>query len=139
MIVVVIIGLLAVMGMPAFQKARQRTQNTRIANDLRKFADSFETYSMEHGEWPADTNPGELPPEMDGYIAQVKFETRTVYGGNYDWEGPGAFVFTAAISIRDSNLQAPQAEGIDEILDDGNLGTGTFRDIGGAYAIILEE
>ncbi|GHC04423.1 hypothetical protein GCM10007047_21450 [Cerasicoccus arenae] len=139
MVVVVIIGLLAAIALPAFQRARQRSQNTRLANDLRQFSGAFETYSLENGVWPPDVNQGILPPEMVGYIVIDKFESGTIYGGNYDWEGPGAFSFIAGVSIRSSNLEDEQAIGIDEILDDGDLSTGKFRNISGAYVYILEE
>lgn len=42
MIVVVIIGLLAAMGIPAFQNVSSKSQATRIANDMNKLAHAFE-------------------------------------------------------------------------------------------------
>ncbi|WP_309381691.1 type II secretion system protein [Cerasicoccus frondis] len=140
MIVVVIIGLLATIAMPAFQRARMRTQSTRFANDLRQFSGAFETYSLEHGAWPDDETEGVLPAGMDGYIAADKFNLPTIYGGNYDWEGPGGgFSGGVAVSIRGSNLDDEQAVMIDEILDDGDLGTGRFQATGDSYALILEQ
>ncbi len=139
MIVVVIIGILASIALPAFQRARIRSQNTRIANDLRLFSGAFETYNLENGVWPDDVNEGILPSGMEGYVVPEKFESRTIYGGNYDWEGPGAFSFNAGVSIRNSFLDTDQATAIDEMMDDGVLSTGRFRNIGGAYAVILEE
>lgn len=138
MIVIVIVGLLATIAMPAFQRARMLTQNTRLANDLRQFSGAFESYSLEFGVWPADTNEGVLPPGMEGYITDGKFTERTVYGGNYDWEGPDAHPY-AGVSIRSSNLEDLQAIGIDEILDNGDLGSGRFRSTGDSYVLIIEE
>lgn len=139
MIVVVIIGILATLGLPAFKKARERTQNTRLANDLRQFSGAFETYNLEHGAWPDDVNEGVMPDVMTGYLVRSQFEERTVYGGNYDWEGPGAFAFSAGVSLRGTFLDDPQAADIDTILDDGNLSTGRFRSTGDSYVLILEE
>lgn len=139
MIVVVIIGLLATIALPAFQRARERTQNTRLANDLKQFSGAFENYNLENGVWPDDETEGVLPAVMAGYIVPEKFEARTVYGGNYDWEGPGAFSFVAGVSIRNSFLEDDQATSIDEIIDDGNITTGRFRNESGAYVLVLEE
>ncbi|MEO0794109.1 MAG: type II secretion system protein [Verrucomicrobiota bacterium] len=142
MIVVVIIGLLAVIALPAFQNARTQSQNTRLANDLRQFRGAFETYNLENGDWPPDVNEGVLPAGMNGYIVSDHFASRTVVGGNYDWEGPGAFgSFSAGISIRNSIMDDDQARKLDEKIDDGNLGSGIFRNgiSAGGYTLILEE
>ena len=51
MIVVVIIGLLAAMAIPAFQRVQRRSQNSRFVSDLRIFSQAFETYyivSLKH-------------------------------------------------------------------------------------------
>ena len=53
MIVVVIIGLLAAMAIPAFQKVRERSQGNAIANDLKNIADAVEAFSGTYG-FPTD-------------------------------------------------------------------------------------
>lgn len=141
MIVVVIIGMLASIAVPAFKRSRERTQNTRLANDLRQFRSGFEQYNLENGAWPPDVNEGQLPVEMEGYITRDSFESRTVVGGNYDWEGPDIFTFEAGITLRATNLQNEQVVGIDAVLDDGELGTGSFREgiAGNGYTLVLQE
>jgi type IV pilus assembly protein PilA len=49
MIVVVIIGLLAAMAIPAFQKVRQSSQDRAVANNLRQMANAAEQYYLESG------------------------------------------------------------------------------------------
>ena len=49
MIVVVIIGLLAAMAIPAFQKVRQTSQEKTITNNLRQLASGADQYFLEHG------------------------------------------------------------------------------------------
>lgn len=49
MIVVVIIGLLAALAIPAWQKARQKTVSTTMDNDARQLAGAAQPYFMEHG------------------------------------------------------------------------------------------
>jgi type IV pilus assembly protein PilA len=49
MIVVVIIGLLAAMAIPAFQKVRATSQNKAITNNLRQLASAAQQYMLEEG------------------------------------------------------------------------------------------
>ena len=49
MIVVVIIGLLAAMAIPAFQKVRTTSQEKTITNNLRQLASGADQYFLEHG------------------------------------------------------------------------------------------
>lgn len=49
MIVVVIIGLLASMAIPAFQKVRETSQTRAIHNNLRQLASGADQYFLEHG------------------------------------------------------------------------------------------
>ncbi|MGJ8652016.1 MAG: prepilin-type N-terminal cleavage/methylation domain-containing protein [Opitutaceae bacterium] len=50
MIVVVIIGLLAAMAIPAFQKVRQTSQNKTVINNLRQLASGADQYFLEEGK-----------------------------------------------------------------------------------------
>lgn len=50
MIVVVIIGLLAAMAIPAFQKVRQSSQEKALINDARQIASAAAQYYLEKGE-----------------------------------------------------------------------------------------
>ena len=49
MIVVVIIGLLAAMAIPAFQKVRESSQDKTILNNLRQVASGGQRYILEEG------------------------------------------------------------------------------------------
>lgn len=49
MIVVVIIGLLAAMAVPAFQKVRATSQEKAITNNLRQIASAADQYFLENG------------------------------------------------------------------------------------------
>jgi type IV pilus assembly protein PilA len=49
MIVVVIIGLLAAMAIPAFQKVRDTSQTKAIINNLRQLASAADQYFLENG------------------------------------------------------------------------------------------
>ncbi len=120
MIVVVIIGLLAAMAIPAFQRVRERSIASRIANDFRQFEAAFQRYNLENGGWPPTNSPGVIPVGMSGMLPE-SFTAPSPMGGNYSWSG------TSAI-IRLTNTQAtdPVMQRVDAILDDGNLATGDF-------------
>ena len=49
MIVVVIIGLLAAMAIPAFQKVRQSSQDKTVMNNARQLAAAADQYFLENG------------------------------------------------------------------------------------------
>ena len=58
MIVVVIIGLLAAMAIPAFQKVRQSSQDKAVLNNARQLAAAADQYFLENGERVPKTGPG---------------------------------------------------------------------------------
>jgi len=49
MIVVVIIGLLAVMAIPAFQRVRATSQRNAVTNNLRQIANAADQYFLQNG------------------------------------------------------------------------------------------
>ena len=49
MIVVVIIGLLAAMAIPAFQKVRQSSREKTIENNVRQISAAVDQYALENG------------------------------------------------------------------------------------------
>lgn len=56
MIVVVIIGLLAAMAIPAFQKVRETSQKKTIINNLRQIASGADQYFLEEGKTTVDVS-----------------------------------------------------------------------------------
>lgn len=55
MIVVVIIGLLAAMAIPAFQKVRETSQKKTMINNLRQLASGADQYFLEEGLTTVDS------------------------------------------------------------------------------------
>jgi len=142
MIVVAIIGLLSVIGIPSFLKARENARATRVANNLLKFGDCFIMYCVENGKYPIDTHII-LPPSMEGYIQQSHWDSDAI-GGNYNWEGPvfgeGGGYSYAGIALQDTQASDRELQIIDKIIDDGNLATGSFLLCGnGRYTYIIES
>ena len=141
MIVVVILGLLAAMAMPAFQKVRNTSMASRIANDYRTFASAFETCALEAGFWPPDSNGNEIPVLAQPYVNSTNWSSGAVAGSWWDWEGAGRHGVTASINFVDNDQNLPPAvmEKVDQLLDNGNLATGVLRRVGAnEYIYILE-
>lgn len=138
MIVVVIIGLLATIALPAFFNNRKIAIANRVAKDLKTFTDAFEIYATENGGYPADLGPGRLPSVMNDYLHQSTFEAKTPAGGNYDWD-QGQFGTIAGVSVYAPTVEVDVLQKVDDILDDGNLSAGRFRSRAAGYIYIIEE
>lgn len=135
MIVVVIIGLLAAIAIPAFMSSRTRSQATALANNFRVFSDAFEVYATENGTWPPDAGPGGMPTGMAESLRT--WNEPTPVGGQWDWDR-GVLGISAGVTLINSNAPDSVLERIDDILDDGNLSTGRFQRLGNGVTLILE-
>jgi prepilin-type N-terminal cleavage/methylation domain-containing protein len=137
MIVVVIIGLLAALAIPAFGRVRQKAQNSRFLSDLRTFSQAFETYATVHGNWPGNAGSGTVPPGMSGDFSEANWKGRNSVGGRWNWDrninGISAGVSTTDVTVNDAQMTA-----IDAVIDDGNLATGLFVKVSGRFTLILE-
>lgn len=143
MIVVVVIGLLAAMAIPAFQKVRQKTQATRLANDMKKLAEDFQLMMFNNpalpngiynnagdGSVPSGFNPTDLPAS----IFKRPISNQSLLGVNIraSEAGTNAAVVNL-IGVNDTNMLR-QA---DAILDDGNLDTGDLRYNGAFFTLVF--
>ncbi len=129
MVVVVIIGLLAALALPAFQRSQRASQNARAINDFRIFVQSFEVYNTQNGSWPADSGAGAIPSGMSGDFKEDSWTANpNTLGGRWNWDQGRAWA-TAAVSVTGFTVTDAQLLEIDIKLDDGNLTTGFFRKI----------
>jgi len=137
MVVVVIIGLLAAIAIPALGRVKRGAQNARLVSDLRTFAQGFETFSLKTGAWPPDGTPRVLPTGMSGEIKDTAWAADTAVGGQWDWDFQ-QFGITAGISIYEPTVGVAQMREIDQRIDDGDLATGNFRARSQGYIYILQ-
>jgi prepilin-type N-terminal cleavage/methylation domain-containing protein len=135
MIVVVIIGLLAAIAIPAFQRVREKAKLSRMANDLRVFAQAFDTYLLEQGAWPADAAPGVIPTELVGRLPNT-FAQPTPLGGLYEWDNE---VGLKSITLYNLTATVAQVTKLDAMIDDGNASTGNFQYNGSEWHFLLER
>ena len=153
MIAVLIISLLFLMAVPAFQRIQRKARAAAVANNFRVFGAAFQAYAHEKGTWPPEAAAGVIPTGITNQDLQTGvWETRTPMGGKFDWEynqvhpggtSPGG-KWHAAIAIS-STSEAPLLsdadllQAIDAELDDGDLTTGNFRTGFGDCPIFILE
>ncbi|MGB0370655.1 MAG: type II secretion system protein [Opitutales bacterium] len=125
MIVVVTIGLLAAIAVPAFNKIRESSQASRVANDMRVFRDAIQAYSLSEGSLPEHTSGG-LAPEFVGWIGQGQWNEGSGFAnGVWEFYNPNDGSYIPEIV-----LDTPGAENsslfqkVDATLDDGSAATG---------------
>lgn len=134
MVVVVIIGLLAAMGLPAMRRVTMRSKASAVENDLRTFSTAFITYNLQNGSWPADVAAGQIPPELQTALTN-NFSLKSPIGGLYKWNfdvSADGITAKAAILIEsDTNNPVSDDEElrllIDQQMDDGNLNSGNIQ------------
>lgn len=120
MIVVIVIGILAALGIPALQRAQARSMASRYANDFRQFESAFQRYVLESGQWPPPAGGGAIPTGMDGYLP-TSYTKPSPLSGDYWWSGP-----SHSIVLRGSQATDALMQQVDALLDDGDLSTGNF-------------
>jgi prepilin-type N-terminal cleavage/methylation domain-containing protein len=140
MVVVVIIGLLATLGLPAISRLTQKSGGSTVINNLKTFGNAFEEYAMAMGAWPPDTAEMVVPPGMEDRIKDIPWRTAMPGGHVYDWDLDVNGI-KAAISIRPygGNNADPLFVEIDRVLDNGDTSTGSFRLVGDRFMHILAE
>ena len=140
MIVVVIIGLLAAMALPAFTKVREKSHRARFISDLRTFAQAFETYCTQNGGWPPNAGTGVVPTGMTSADLKISAWTtpKNSVGGRWNWDVNN---FGVVAGISTTNVTASDAEMtlIDKQIDDGDLSTGLFQKNGGRFVYALAQ
>lgn len=134
MIVVVIIGLLVTMGLPAFQSAREASQNARFYNDCRTFATAAETYAFEMGMIVGDPGTGDVPADFEDYIKIEKWEGKPSIGGDWDFDLDFGYFGVGAV---DYTVPDAQIQKLDEKFDDGDLTTGLIRSESGRVYYVI--
>jgi prepilin-type N-terminal cleavage/methylation domain-containing protein len=138
MVVVVMIGLLAILAIPAFQKARRASQTNRFISDLRTFAQAFESYSLQNGSWPPTATNGVVPTGMTGELRREVWSRETSVGGQWNWEFD-ATTGIAATEVSSVTASLAQMLEIDARIDDGDLVAGLFQKVGTNYVYYLHH
>jgi prepilin-type N-terminal cleavage/methylation domain-containing protein len=137
--VAAIIGLLAAIAMPFFIKARHSSQNSAFASDLRVAVSAFVTYSVANKAYPAESNPGVLPAGLNEFLTRrFRWANETPIGGYWDWDY-NQHGIVAGVSVFEPERTPAEMRKIDQLIDDGDLGTGMFRARARGYIYIVED
>ena len=138
-IVVLIIGLLAVVAIPAFMTARNRSRVSQFVNDLRLCIDYVEMYAMEHGDYPRDRMPRQPPDGLTDHVRRLDWREPTPVGGSWDWDHDAVGI-GAGVTVIGSGVSVELLRLVDERIDDGNLTTGNFRrTAAGGHSYVVED
>jgi type IV pilus assembly protein PilA len=81
MIVVVIIGLLAAMAIPAFQKVRANSQDKAVTNNLRQLSAGADQYFLESGATVINS-ASLVGTNSTQYVKVIATVARETYGAN---------------------------------------------------------
>ena len=142
MIVVLIIGLLVTIAIPAFAKARRRSLQTAFINDMRIFSDASDYYTLNSGLYLEDSASGTIPAGLEEFINDSDWTRGTPIGGQWD-SAYDDYGITSGIGVHfgaDPNPGDAYMIQIDAKYDDGNLNTGVFRKIDtDRYYYIIQE
>ncbi len=142
LIVVVILGLLASVVLPQFRDVTGEARRTAFINSAQIMVAAAKRYELDNGVYP-DAASGALPDGFGDYVQSVTWERDSPIGGERQARSPIGSV-TAAIGVRyqgsDPDHDPALMQAIDELVDDGDLNTGTFRAFGGnRYFFVLAE
>ncbi len=138
---VTLIGLLAAMALPTYRYVTLRSKAAAVTNDIRVFSAALQTYSTQHGGWPAATGvAGEIPAGMADSLP-VNFRKPTAIGGQYEWVSNSTY--RAAIRITTTSASPltndrDLVETVDRTYDDGDLEHGSVQYVGGELVFIIE-
>lgn len=140
MVVVVIIGLLLAIALPAFAKVRSSSQQSRFINDLRVFQGALSVFVLENGIYPNDSGTGQLDNQMEDYIRRDIFEAPTPVGGEWDIEAGDGGTVMLGVGVDGHDLTNDELLAMDARYDDGDLSTGKLQAIeADRYYWVLEE
>lgn len=126
MIAVVIIGLLAALAVPAFQKVRERALVNAFVNDLIMIEKAVNIYETESGSALQDYGSGVQPADLVPYLTKPDFTRITPLGGQWDWDNNNTYCRISVLPMDAVTVQL-----IDDEIDDGNASAGLVRFDGG--------
>ncbi|MBK1879236.1 type II secretion system protein [Pelagicoccus mobilis] len=140
LVAIVVIGVLASIGIPFFQKYIHQAKATTFANDIRILANAGDQYALESGWWVDDTSSGVFPDELEGYVSRRKFELGSSLGGVWDFEQDDVGDFTSAVGVVSPIEKEELFVMVDKRIDDGDLSTGVFQKVSSdRYYYVIAE
>jgi prepilin-type N-terminal cleavage/methylation domain-containing protein len=143
LLVVVILGMLAAIVVPASVEVRTEARQAAFLSEMRIFVDAATVYEAKTNRQLEDASSGAVPTGFEDFISTKGWLDGTPIGGVWDAELDSFGVKSAlGVHFLDDKPQddAYMAE-IDALIDDGDLDKGGFRKIaeGRFYYIIAQS
>ncbi len=143
LIVVVILGILASVVIAQFRDASGDAMRSTFLINGKTFVESAMRFQLDTGQFLEDSSSGALPAGFEQYVQPEKWVGGTPIGGVWDAE-LNSFAITSALGVHFNGSGATRDDvymaQIDAAVDDGDLATGSFRQIAGDryYFIIVD-
>jgi prepilin-type N-terminal cleavage/methylation domain-containing protein len=135
---VVLIGVLAALAVPMYQRISRKANDTLFLNELRVASHSLERYAMEKGDWPPD-GAGGWPEEMREFLPPPdRWNQPTPIGGTWCWTRDSEGLH-AALRVTGTTAGPERVLALDRASDDGDLASGFLRGVGGDLVYVLQE
>lgn len=135
MMSVMITSMVIAVVVPRLTSTKRQARATAIMNDFRTFGAAFDGHAQEMGAYPAEVGVAEMPAAMAGRMNQETWSRETPIGGQYNFDNDQTHYGTrykAVIAVNGTTAFPLEQdvelwEVIDQMLDDGNLMSGSFR------------
>lgn len=143
LIVVIILGVLAAIVIPAYSDVARETKQAAFVRDMKIFNEAALLFMVKEQQYLPDGSSGEVPAGFGPYIDTDGWTEVTPIGGVWDtvFNDNG---ITSGIGVHfegtgDTPDDVFMAE-VDRSFDDGDLSTGLFRKLAdGRYYVVLED
>lgn len=122
LVVVCIVGVLTLVVFPTYINHRETSTASQLADSFRTYASSFSNYAIENGSLPKKLPMSIYPEDMEGRLPNFSQESKI--GGYWDWNSHHDNNLME-IRLINPNAGVTMLERIDQMLDDGNLLTGS--------------
>ena len=129
LIVVVILGVLAGIVIPAYAGYTADSAQKAFLINIKKIAEVADYYYQLTGEYFEDSSSGQMPAGLDTYIQSSMWTNGTPIGGVWDYE-LDSYGVKSAFGVHFFNVTPKDdayMQEIDAAFDDGDLTTGCFR------------
>lgn len=144
LIVVLLVGILVALSVPLFSTMVKQARFSALANDLRTYAEAFQSHATEEGDYPSSFT---LPSGRMAKDLSTAWSEPSPVGGAYEWvytRQPQASLRSAYIQISgqpNAPLSITQTDIIelDKRIDDGNIATGYLQLAGQRLRYYLKQ
>lgn len=144
LVVVVILGILSSIVTQLFTGASEDARRAAFIESVKGLSRAVELFAVRTGSYPDDTSSGAAPTDgFEDYLRVDDWTKDTPIGGVWDTELNDNGV-TSAVGVHFDGTGETRDDAymtlVDEILDDGDLGTGSFRKLANEryYWVVLD-